>query len=1063
MKSLKFSVFGLPRFTQDGQEIRFGRRKALALMAYLVARNQAQSRDFLCELFWSELDTSRENLRRELSLLNSLTDEKLLLADRSKVSLHPESCLEVDLQQFWSLVTEARVSLNAIELVSEDSIALLERAVTLYSDDFLQGFSIPGSVEFDNWQYYEAESIRRACSDVLQVLIEWYRLRSQYEKAIPFARQYLKLDPFNELAHRRLMTLLASAGEYKLALEQFAYCESLLRDELDISPDSETVALYEGIRNRDFSESQPATPEQYPHNIPAQTTAFIGRKREQQELAGLLMQETVRLISIIAPGGMGKTRLATETASALLKLEKHQFKDGIYLVELAPISDVDNIVPAILSATGYSLQADGRSPEQQLLDYLRDKEMLLVLDNFEHVLAGARTVSDILQIAAGVKILVTSRQALILHEETVFQVSGLDVPDSDATHMLEYGAVKLFMDTARRINRHFTFHEVDAPEIVRICHTAGGMPLGLILSASWLDTLSLAEISQELSQSLDFLSKEVRNLPERHHNIRAVFDPTWQRLSEQEQAVFMKLSVFHGGFTRQFAEKIAGATLYNLASLVKKSLIEHDLHTGRYRIHELLRQYAAEKLQQNGLHDTICDLHSYHYLDWLARLKEDLQGRRQIAALQECDAENDNLHEAWYRAVQIRDITLLYRAVQSFYHYWDMRGYFHKAYESLGHVLEELLESGDQDERYMLACIRIRQIFIETNGFKQYTEEGLKFANIHHDRAEIREDYFELALCLTLQVSYQLNGLRDNAGVANAFEQSIHYFRAIGDDFHLADVLSSASLRLQLPENITIIQEAIEIQEKIGNLHGLLWSAHNLAMIYFWVGKSEEAINYATKMLNYAQNVRTYSGIGRAHNILAWFYFCKGKFDSARNHGTDSVAIPVDHVWYNYWLAFAETIDCLIACLTQNDYENALVRLEQRALRLPRLQPDLTKLALKVIYCGSGDFTQVKQLLRKSLNIETIFNNANISELGIVAIVLANEGEQEQAIEILGRLAQASDGLTGWFWKWSLVQDLLEQLKTETDEDTFTQAWERGSQLNVKEMIPRILDMLEDD
>jgi serine/threonine-protein kinase PknK len=293
------------------------------------------------------------------------------------------------------------------------------------------------------------------------------------------------------------------------------------------------------------------------HNLPAQATPFVGREYELTELDKLLTDQTIRLITILAQGGMGKTRLALELAQNAV--DQNLYADGVYFVELAPLSDADNIPNAIADAAGYQFLGEG-SPKEQLLTILRERHLLLLLDNFEHLPEGFALVDDIIKSAPNVHIIATSRQRLSETGETLFHLSGMDFPDWETPEdALEYAAVKLLMSSAKRVRPDFELTGDNLDVVARICKLVEGMPLGIVLAASWLAVLSLSEIAEEIQKGLDFLETDETDLPERQRSIRAVMDYSWTHMSDTEQQVFMKLSVFRGGFTREASREVAGA------------------------------------------------------------------------------------------------------------------------------------------------------------------------------------------------------------------------------------------------------------------------------------------------------------------------------------------------------------------------------------------------------------------------------------------------------------------------------------------------------------------------
>ena len=349
------------------------------------------------------------------------------------------------------------------------------------------------------------------------------------------------------------------------------------------------------------------------HNLPSQTTPFVGREAELEELAQILTLPEVRLVTVLAPGGMGKTRLALEAAEQQL----YAFPNGVYFVPLQPLTEIEQIVPAIAQQIDFQFVADERSPKQQVLDYLRGKKLLLVIDNWEHLLDGAPLISEILQAAPQVKVLATSREKLNLSGETVYALRGMQFPTWETPEdALRYDAVKLLVQAAKRVRPDFAVTPENLDYVARVCRLTEGMPLGILLATGWLDVLSLERIAEEIQKNVDFLETELRDVPERQRSIRAIFEAAWDRLAPAEQQVFMKLTVFRGGCTPEAAEAVTGASLRTLQTLVNKALVMRT-KAGRYDIHELLRQYGYERLEASGTLADILRRHSAYYASFL--------------------------------------------------------------------------------------------------------------------------------------------------------------------------------------------------------------------------------------------------------------------------------------------------------------------------------------------------------------------------------------------------------------------------------------------------------------
>ena len=423
------------------------------------------------------------------------------------------------------------------------------------------------------------------------------------------------------------------------------------------------------------------------HNLSAQTTGFVGRAKELADLARLLADPTVRLVTVVGPGGMGKTRLALAAGEAQWQHQNKQtlifsdaantstpflYPDGIFFVALAPLRSADEIVTSIAEAIDFQMESgrQTRTPEQLLLDYLRQKQMLLILDNFEHVLEGAGLIAKILQDTSNVNVLATSRERLQLRHEHIYAIQGLEYPDSDTPEDANgYGAMQLFIQCAQRVRQDFTLRADDLAVLTRICSLVGGMPLGLELAAGWVDMLSLADIMAEIQASLDILETSARDVPERQRSIRAVFDTSWSRMNDAEREIFPQLSVFRGGFSRQAVQAVTGASLRTLNSLSHKSLLYFDHDRNRYQIHELLHQYAAYRLALNeDLNYQVQMRHADYFAAYAERPDSKVLTSKEW--LVRISLDNDNMRAALSWLLAQREITLTSRVCRSLEWFW---------------------------------------------------------------------------------------------------------------------------------------------------------------------------------------------------------------------------------------------------------------------------------------------------------------------------------------------------------------------------------------------------------
>jgi predicted ATPase len=546
----------------------------------------------------------------------------------------------------------------------------------------------------------QRERLRQLALHALHELVDYHTAQGEYAAGIDACTRLLQFDPWREDAHRQLMLLLALSGQRSAALAQYDICRRVLDEELGDEPSEETTALRERILADEFAGQHeaalsqaagtPQTPVRPPvYQLPVPPTPLVGRMTELIQASAQLLNPTCRLLTLLGPGGVGKTRLALEVAHTCAATDDRPspFVHGVYFVPLAALAAPDAVDDVLATTIASVLQIPLSGPETaaiQVLQYLRGKAVLLVLDNFEHLMAGASFVSSLLQSAPSLKILVTSRERLNVRGERVVELDGLAFPPqqrlASVSALEQFSAIQLFVQTAQSTTPNFVLTEETTSAVLRICQLVGGLPLAIELAATWTRMLTCSEIADELAQNLDFLNSATPDLPPRQQSLRAVFASSWGLLAPPEQHVLQQLSIFQGSFARAAATAVTGASLPALAALVDKTLVrransENSRET-RYELLAVLRQYAAEHLEATGETAATASRHATYYLALLAGLAADLRGRGQQAALKQISGEIDDVRAAWRWAVTQQDHRAMARAADSLFHFYYIRSWF---------------------------------------------------------------------------------------------------------------------------------------------------------------------------------------------------------------------------------------------------------------------------------------------------------------------------------------------------------------------------------------------------
>src|SRR5665811_955646 len=878
MPHLEIALLGTMQATRDGQVIADrAYAKVLGLLAYLaVESDRTHQRASLSDLLWPEQpeDRARHSLRQALSTLRRTVGDDAanpphILITRDTIAFNAASDHTVDVEVFNKLLDTCEVHDHQRLDTCPPCIRRLEQATALYRGDFLAGFSPGDSLGFDDWSQIHRQRVQQRALKALVTIGNHHERRGELDQATAAVRRQLELEPWLERAHRQLMELLWKSGRRNDALAQYERCRRVLEEELGVEPERETAELHAEIRASGASR-RPIPPEKTSQasRIPVPMTRLVGREQELEDVADMLAQRDCRLLTLIGPGGSGKTRMAIQVAMD----QVDSFPDGAMFVSLSSVRERDGIAAAIAAELGLQLSG-GDEPEQQLLDWLRDRSLFLVLDNAEHLVDGMQLVPRMLAAARDIRILITSRERLLLHGEWVYDVRGLAYPASETTDSFEgYGAIELFGERLRQVRSRAPLRHEERPSVVRICQLVEGMPLAIELAAAWTQTLPLDQIASEIRKNLDFLSTSMRDLPDRHRSIRAVFHQTWGMLTDDEQVAYRKLSIFRDGFQLPAAEDVAGTSSHLLAALVSKSLVV-QLPEGRYRLHELLRHYGEEMLQ---LHETeyveMHDRHCHYYLTFLADREDALTGRAQQRALAEIGGDIENIRAAWQWGTRHDRVAALDGAAHALWLFYVMRGWMREGSTAFGRVvmaLERPAAAGEeQDPARSLA---LAKSLVRYGGFRSGLGRYDHALSLLNDGiALLRRHDAKRELGLALNMLAAAIGRKGDCGESlGRVDERLAQFRAVRDAWGVAFSLNDLGLISHVlgddDEAYRFCEESLAMFRRIGDRRGHAFAAHNLGAIAAYRGDYDRAKRLLREALALRQESEDQWGVASSY------------------------------------------------------------------------------------------------------------------------------------------------------------------------------------------------------
>jgi predicted ATPase len=881
---LEVRLLGKFEVRRDGKPISIPSRPAQSLFAYLILNaGTFHRREKLAGLLWPDSleETARDNLRHALwrmrKALESASAPRFLRADDVTIGFKESP-------DYW-LDTAELDQLN--ENASADKLIA---ALSNYQGELLPGF-------YDEWVISEREHLYSIFEHHMARLLSLLQQEKRWLDILDWAERWIKLGQKPEPAYRALIMAHAAKGDMSKVAATYERCVKSLR-EFGVEPSEQTRKLYERLKSgKETFEIEPtgSVADKQEHsqktNLPVPLTSFVGREKEVEEVVKLIGRH--RLVALTGPGGVGKTRLAIQSSNKLLS----KFKDGVSWVELASLTDEALVAPAVAKALGVR-EVPNQPLNETLSNFLRSKQLLLVLDNCEHLIAGCAHLADILLGArSNLKILATSREALGLTGEEVFSVPILSVPNlqriSLSDLLMQYEGIRLFVERACAARSDFTLTEGNASSVTQVCQRLDGMPLAIELAAARVRMMSVSEIAKRLDDRFNLLTAGSRTALPRHQTLRAAIDWSYDLLSEPERNFFSRLSVFAGGFTLEAAEEVgAGGDVSKsqvidlLGQLIYKSLVivetfpEEDESETRYGMLETIRGYAREKLVGSGETERLRVQHAFFFKKLAELAASELRGPNQQLWFERFDKENDNFRVVLTWSLE-NNVELGLQLAGNLFWFWHTYCYWSEGRDWYARLLKF-----SADLKPLAPTTRAQALSeagwlalddLDTNQAKILSEEGL---------ALYREVRGTSGIAIALNTLGWVEYYSSNYSQARSFaEESLAIFRKIGNKARISDVLNLlgniARAQGEYGAAIGFYQESLNFAREIGDKPTIAYSLSVWGYLAWYKGDLEQAKILSQESLQLAHEARLDWSAAETLNTLGDIALAQHEFKKA--------------------------------------------------------------------------------------------------------------------------------------------------------------------------------------
>ncbi len=864
----------------------------------------------------------------------------------------------------------------------------------------------------------------------------------------------------DELAHRvgcSLMLIQKIEADERRPSKQIA---ELLAAHLQV-PIDERADFVRFARSKNFrfpaNEKSPwRTRRQHLTNLPVPPTLLFGRAQDIATIVERIAHDHVRLLTLVGPPGIGKTRLALACADELLD----HFDDGVYFVALAPIRNPDLVAPTIARALGVK-EIAGQSFLTLLTQHLACKRVLVLLDNFEQVVAAAPIVAELLTLCPWLHILVTSRVSLHVRAERQFRVAPLSLPPTawidDPQQLLESPAIQLFVDRAQSVEPNFSVSRQNAPALAQICARLDGLPLAIELVASRANALSPQELLAQIEQRLELVAEGPRDLPAHHQNLRDAIAWSYELLDTEERHLFAQLAVFTGGCTVQAAEEICG-DVRPLARLADKSLV--TIEEQRYAMLETIREYALERLEESGAVSEMCNRHATYFLQFAENAEPELTGPRQMVWLDRLEREHHNLRAALHWLIESGDAEKALRMGGALWRFWQTRGY-------LGEGLE-LLQ----------AALNVKSVGFDHSLASARAEALLGMGWLLRDAGDFAEmkNCFEecLTLCEHLEDTSRRAYALYSAGYADylmgehargirAIEESVALYRTLPDGSGIALPLFMLG-RIAVGEGAydraqAYFMESLEIEKKRGRTFGTARTLGSLGELAIYRGEYAQAtayLNESQTILNELGERQLYAWVLTKRGELAWH---QGDLAQARAFLETSlnVSSEIDYRWNT-----AYTLTYLgVVTLSEGDGERAQAYCEDSLAQFRELESEQdiaqTQKDLARVLLYRGECERAMALYKECLSV--LHRRKCLPDIAEclegLATVHGSQGDLFAAIRLFGAAEALRERIGAPLppvLRAHHERDVA-TLRAQFDERTYAENWAKGRALTLEQAV----------